>query len=676
MRNIKRLVSQCLFIFCMITCVVQFYSCGNGEDDPLEDGYVDPDKEVPDPAETVQISMRNSNNGKTVLDGGIYINNDNFAGGHFVSLGPVKGLGNITKIPTTGWAGQVSVVPGNGYVAYVGNEGNLYTFYRIYVVKNLIGESNGIIGAVVKYQTPFKGEDKEIKLESNSLVFPYTGGNQDVFFQDPGVTVFNVETDVPEWCYVTRTSTYDNKFLTNGIHVRVPEHSSYEATHGTITLTTLYGKKTIIDVTRAGAEPFISFGEPKEKNISAREQTTQTKISGNISFEDLTIESSASWCQVELENSTNTRNPDNPTQAMDEQTRNSKSNDNNITSYNVMFTCEDNASSQPREAIISVRSKDGKAADTFTVKQDAAKITLEEELEVTANEHTTQIYFSSDVNASNLTVTSSETWCSATFKSSNYIELSIDENPTEDTRTAVISLNGKDGNAIATMKIEQAGTTFSIQTDKIGFDKNSNYRTIRINSTFENWEAESSADWCTFSKYGNQLTIRTTASNTDRTAVISFKGFSATITVHQSKYAVGEVFNENGIEGIVGYIGDEYRLIYKDLEQAVAWSTENIETGAQDSSDGAYNMEIIKKIPYWQNNYPAFALCNQLNTQGIDGWYLPARNELKAISHLLVNKSCWSSTEYTSSNAYYYASNNITYNSKKMTYNIVAVRKF
>lgn len=277
MRNIKKLVGQCLFIFCLITFVIQFYSCGNGEDDPLEDGYVDPDKEVPDPAETIQISMRNSNNGKTVLDGGIYINNDNFAGGHFVSLGPVKGLGNITKIPTTGWAGEVAVVPGNGYVAYVDNEANRYRFYRIYVVKNLIGESNGIIGAVVKYQTPFKGEDKEIKLESNSLVFPYTGGNQEVFFQDPGVIVFNVETDVPEWCYVTRTSTYDNNFLTNGIHVRVQEHSSYEATHGTITLTTLYGKKTIIDITRAGAEPFVSFGEPKEKKFQPENRLLKLK---------------------------------------------------------------------------------------------------------------------------------------------------------------------------------------------------------------------------------------------------------------------------------------------------------------------------------------------------------------------------------------------------------------
>lgn len=361
---------------------------------------------------------------------------------------------------------------------------------------------------------------------------------------------------------------------------------------------------------------------------------------------------------------------------MDEQARNSKSNDNNITSYNVIFTCEDNASSQPREAIISVRSKDGKAADTFTVKQDAAKITLREELKITASGYTTQIYFNSDVNVSNLTVTSSETWCSATFESSNYIELSIDENPTEDTRTAVISLNGKDGSTIATMKIEQAGTTFSIQTDKIGFDKNSNYRTVRINSTFENWEAESSADWCTFSKYGNQLTIRTTASNTDRTAVISFKGFSATITVHQSKYAVGEVFNENGIEGIVGYIGDEYRLMYKDLEQAVAWSTEDIETGAQDFLDGSYNMEIIKKIPYWQNNYPAFALCNQLNTQGINGWYLPARNELKVLSHLLVNKSYWSSTENGSLYAYGYSSNNVINYTKKNTNYIIAVHRF
>lgn len=672
MRNIKRILSQCLFIFGMITCTPLFYSCENGEDDTLEDSYIDPDKEVPDPAETVQISMRNSNSGKTVLDGGIYINNDNFAGGYFVSLGPVKGLGNITQIPTAGWAGQVSVVPGNGYIAYT--EYNPYMFYRIYVVENLVGVSNGIIGAVIKYQAPFKGEDKEIQLESNSLTFPYTGGEQDVFFQNSGVIVFNVETDVPEWCYINKTSTYDNFFLTNGIHIRVTEHSSYEATHGTITLTTLYGKKTVIDVTRAGAEAFVSFNEPKEMNLEAYKRTTQTIISGNIPFENLTIDSSAPWCQAELMNSANTRNQDNTAQTKDEQARSSKSTDNNIVSYQVSFTCEDNASSQPREAIISVRSKDGKASDTFTIKQAAARINLRENLQVTAKQQTSQIGFSSNVSVSNLSVTSSETWCSATLsESSAMIELSIDENPSEDTRSAIISLNGKDGSTIATMKVEQAGMTFSIPSDKIGFDKNSNYRTITINSTFENWEAESSADWCTFSKYGNQLTIRTTASNTDRTAVISFKGFNATITVHQSKYAVGDVFNENGIEGIVGYIGDEYRMVYKNLEQSAAWSTETVETGAQDPSNGAYNMEVIKKIPYWQDNYPAFALCDQLNTNGIIGWYLPASGELKNLYQLLANTDCWSSTEQSRLNAYHY------YNSlgtKAATYNIVAVHKF
>ena len=42
------------------------------------------------------------------------------------------------------------------------------------------------------------------------------------------------------------------------------------------------------------------------------------------------------------------------------------------------------------------------------------------------------------------------------------------------------------------------------------------------------------------------------------------------------------------------------------------WSTENVETGANDRYDGQKNMDIIMKIPNWETIYPAFSAVNDL----------------------------------------------------------------
>lgn len=564
-------------MFCMLACTALFYSCGT-DDEVSGDGSVDPDKEIPDPTGTIQIAMRNSNNGKTSLDG-IYIDNENFAGGYFASLGPVRGLGNVAHIPTTGWGRQVSVIPGHGYVAYDRYEEK---FYRIYVIKDLVGVSGGIIGSEIKYQAPFKGNDEKIMLDSTDLTFPFTGGQKDIVFKNSGVILFDVETDVPNWCTVQKTSTYDQYFLTNGIRISVKAGTSTEPEHGTITLTTLYGKETVINITRSGIEPFVSFGDLEERELSAAAQTDQIEFVGNVSFEDLIVSSSASWCRVQLEENT---------------------------------------------------------------KKIQGKATGKDDLE----QYATNSYT---------------------------LKIDCDENQTSQSRNAVISVQSKDGKINASINLIQKGPTFEVKIDKIGFDKNSNYRTVTINTTFANWEAESSADWCTFSKNGNQITIRATAANTDRTAIISFKGFDAKITVHQSKYAVNDAFNENGIEGTVGYIGDDFRLVYKELGEKVVWSSDNLVTGADSRSDGEYNMNVIKKIPFWQDSYPAFLLCEQLNVNGISGWYLPAVEELQKLK---LPGSYWSSTERDNYQAYIYyydGSYRSSLTNKDITGKCVAVHKF
>ena len=116
------------------------------------------------------------------------------------------------------------------------------------------------------------------------------------------------------------------------------------------------------------------------------------------------------------------------------------------------------------------------------------------------------------------------------------------------------------------------------------------------------------------------------------------------------------------------YIGDEVRYIYKDLGKA-AWSTEYVLTGANNWYNGEYNMEVIKKIPNWEVNYPAFALCEALNTNNISGWYLPAGHEVEKI------RGGWSSTEL-SSDSYRACYSNHGYVDKKEIHTVYAVRKF
>lgn len=373
----------------------------------------------------------------------------------------------------------------------------------------------------------------------------------------------------------------------------------------------------------------------------------------------------------------------------------------------IAITAEPNSSSNAIEGTITLTTLYGKEK-VIKVTQAGAEPFVsfsESELELSAAQQIQTVGMSGNIVFDDLSASSSASWCKAELidntssmqaqskrvkfigdKPANTtraaqsdaaisysLKLSLDENTTINPRNATITVKSKDGKTSATLKVVQKGTTFEVKSDKVGFDKNANYRTITINTTVKEWEAESSADWCTFCKNGNQITIRATASTEDRTAVVSFKGFDTKITVHQSKYAVGDSFNEDGIEGTVGYIGDEARYIYKDMG-TTKWSTEQVETGANNMDDGEYNMNVIKKIPYWEDSYPPFLLCEQLNTNGVTGWYLPAINELASLH--LENYWYWSSTEDSDWRAYRYTYLYKQTTTKNDTHKIVAVHKF
>jgi len=91
-------------------------------------------------------------------------------------VGSISGLGNITKIPLSGFTTPIAIVDvgvacerGHGYVIkfedhyedVYGVNGDFYiinkeVYVRLYVVEKIISTSGGIMGAKVKYQYPFE----------------------------------------------------------------------------------------------------------------------------------------------------------------------------------------------------------------------------------------------------------------------------------------------------------------------------------------------------------------------------------------------------------------------------------------------------------------------------------------------------------------------------------------
>lgn len=74
-----------------------------------------------------------------------------------VCVGNVNGLSKIKNIPESGWAEQVAVQPGSGYIIRNKNPNapgysQWCRYARVYVEEWIEGVSGGILGAVIRYQ--------------------------------------------------------------------------------------------------------------------------------------------------------------------------------------------------------------------------------------------------------------------------------------------------------------------------------------------------------------------------------------------------------------------------------------------------------------------------------------------------------------------------------------------
>lgn len=210
-----------LFLLCVAFGALFFSSCSKDDDAENDNGgvVINPDKNIPDPKGTVTLNIMIGDDENKRVDingfGTIQINSAyNFVGESsncsFVSLGKLKGLGNVTAIPQDGWNRSVAVNPGEGYVArlvsgyyddYVsGSYAYTYTYARLYVVSEITGTSGGVIGYTIKCQAPFvlapKFTESSIEFDADEDL------TKELTFVNPtNVTVKSH----PDWCKVQAT---------------------------------------------------------------------------------------------------------------------------------------------------------------------------------------------------------------------------------------------------------------------------------------------------------------------------------------------------------------------------------------------------------------------------------------------------------------------------------------
>lgn len=205
------------FLLCIAFGALFFSSCSKDDDAENDNGgvVINPDKNLPDPTGTVTLNIMIGDDENKRVDingfGTIQINSAyNFVGYDynysFVSLGKMKGLGNVTAIPQDGWNRSVAVNPGDGYVArrvengyYDDNNSYSYSYRyaRLYVVSEITGTSGGVIGYTIKCQAPFvlapKFTESSIEFDADENL------TKELTFVNPtNVTVKSK----PDWCEV------------------------------------------------------------------------------------------------------------------------------------------------------------------------------------------------------------------------------------------------------------------------------------------------------------------------------------------------------------------------------------------------------------------------------------------------------------------------------------------
>lgn len=261
-----KIFSKHILLLNLVICASFLFSCTNGDDSDIEDNggtIIAPGKELPDPTGTVVFNLMQGDE-DTEIKGfvPIHINNAyNFEGrsgsaAHFVSLGKMKGLGNVTYVPQEGWNSTVAVTPGEGYVARCCNyyDGGIqYAYARLYVVREIVGTSSGVIGYKVKCQAPF---ELAPKFSTNSIEFDADENlTKNIEFVNP--TSASVKSS-PDWCTVVPTE--------NGFRITALENITDSEYSGSIEIENSAGTVNIEIKQKKSANPKFAKGRGTEKS--------------------------------------------------------------------------------------------------------------------------------------------------------------------------------------------------------------------------------------------------------------------------------------------------------------------------------------------------------------------------------------------------------------------------
>ena len=169
-----------------------------------------------------------------------------------------------------------------------------------------------------------------------------------------------------------------------------------------------------------------------------------------------------------------------------------------------------------------------------------------------------------------------------------------------------------------------------------------------------------------YSDYTQTVTIdegKTVTINTTLTKQTAATPAATSPTTAKGKtsapYKVGDYYNDGKKEGVVFEVsadGKHGKIVSMTQAGKLQWSSDATQQGrlvrADNQTNGAVNMAIIKAISGWESKYPAFKWCADLG----EGWYLPAREELATICsnkdvvnanlvYKLSSSWYWSSTE-------------------------------
>lgn len=454
--------------------LLAFAACGEKNSDPGEN----PDKLVPDPEGTIEVSARyDAATGiETIRIDAAY----NFSGAYFVSLGQMRGLGNITSIPKTGWATTVAVVPGNGYVAY-----SMGSFFRIYVEAELVGTTGGVIGYKLKYQAPFAGRDEELKLSQTSVTLDAENAAT-VNFQNTEIIPYTIETSEP-WVHVEKASTGKYSFLSDAVYIRVDESGEKESTEATVTLKTLGGKTSTIQVNRTFG-PYVSLIEPISGSLQLNPVGDKKRVA-IVSNIGSTLQADANGVfDVKVEPSLKPSGQPSrlrfigDRQAKEEELTRAES----LFYYDIVITAPANTFGKrlTEKVNIFASSPFFTVSGLFQIQQSSFFLDFSENsvhLKKEAGEKSISI--STDLDSfDNLSVTSTEKWCRPALSyDEKSLVLTVDMNTGNSAREAEIKVLDFDKNEIASVKVSQFGTGVYLEQSKIYFERPQQSLTIEVN---------------------------------------------------------------------------------------------------------------------------------------------------------------------------------------------------